>query len=118
MGEYPGSSGGIICTATGYFPILPCIQQGTGLQMILHIHIPDNLKEKTSATYWSGIVDLSAKADFDYSLIRITGSGLEEQVYSTTLIRTLHHIIPWKAVQPLIPASQHKTERHREWSVS
>ena len=27
----------------------------------------DNLKEKTSATYWSGIVDLSAKADFDYS---------------------------------------------------
>lgn len=28
----------------------------------------DNLKEKTSASYWSGIVDLSAKADFDYSV--------------------------------------------------
>ena len=28
----------------------------------------DNIKEKTSAGYWSGIVDLSAKADFDYSV--------------------------------------------------
>ncbi len=26
----------------------------------------DNVKEKTSASYWSGIVDLSIKADFDY----------------------------------------------------
>lgn len=26
----------------------------------------NNTKEKTSASYWSGIVDLSAKADFDY----------------------------------------------------
>lgn len=26
----------------------------------------DNVKEKTTASYWSGIVDLSAKADFDY----------------------------------------------------
>jgi hypothetical protein len=26
----------------------------------------DNVKEKTSACYWSGIVDLSAKADFDF----------------------------------------------------
>jgi hypothetical protein len=26
----------------------------------------NNIKEKTSASYWSGIVDLSAKADFDY----------------------------------------------------
>ena len=26
----------------------------------------NNVKEKTSASYWSGIVDLSAKADFDY----------------------------------------------------
>jgi hypothetical protein len=26
----------------------------------------DNIKEKTSARYWSGIVDLSVKADFDY----------------------------------------------------
>ncbi|MGB8490558.1 MAG: carboxypeptidase-like regulatory domain-containing protein [Bacteroidales bacterium] len=28
--------------------------------------IQDNIKEKTTASYWSGIVDLSAKADFDY----------------------------------------------------
>jgi hypothetical protein len=26
----------------------------------------NNIKEKTSASYWSGIVDLSAKADFDF----------------------------------------------------
>jgi hypothetical protein len=26
----------------------------------------NNVKEKTSANYWSGIIDLSAKADFDY----------------------------------------------------
>jgi TonB dependent receptor/TonB-dependent Receptor Plug Domain/CarboxypepD_reg-like domain len=26
----------------------------------------DNIKEKTSASYWSGIVDVSVKADFDY----------------------------------------------------
>jgi hypothetical protein len=26
----------------------------------------DNIKEKTSTSYWSGIVDLSLKADFDY----------------------------------------------------
>ena len=26
----------------------------------------NNIKEKTTASYWSGIVDLSAKADFDY----------------------------------------------------
>ncbi len=26
----------------------------------------NNIKEKTSASYWSGIIDLSAKADFDY----------------------------------------------------
>jgi TonB-dependent receptor-like protein/carboxypeptidase-like protein len=28
----------------------------------------DNVKEKTSASYWSGIVDLSAKADFEFNV--------------------------------------------------
>lgn len=28
----------------------------------------NNIQEKTSLSYWSGIVDLSAKADFDYSV--------------------------------------------------
>ena len=41
----------------------------------------NNVKEKNSASYWSGIVDLSAKADFDYTVnqnykLKFGGTGI------------------------------------------
>lgn len=47
----------------------------------------DNIKEKTSSGYWSGIIDLSIKADFDYYI----NQNYKMKFGGTTI---LHHFNP------------------------